>query len=38
MEIVVNSKNFVSIKVSEETVPFQQAQVRIRNLGVRCKK
>jgi len=27
----------VSIKVSEEIVPFQQARVRIPNFGVRCK-
>jgi len=28
----------VSIKVSKEIVPFQQAWVRIPNLGVGCKK
>jgi len=28
----------VSIKVSKEIVPFQQARVRIPNLGARCKK
>jgi len=28
----------VSIKVSKEIVPLQQAQVGIPNLGVRCKK
>jgi len=31
MEIVVHSKNSVSIKVSKEIVPFQQARVRILN-------
>ena len=33
MEIVVRSKNSVSIKVPKETVPFQQARFRIPNLG-----
>jgi len=28
----------VSMKVSKEIVPFQQARVRIPNLGVRLKK
>jgi len=26
------------MKVSKEIIPFQQARVRIPNLGVRCKK
>jgi len=30
MEIIVHSKNSVSLKFSKEVVPFQQAQVRIR--------
>jgi len=39
MEIVVNSKNSsVSIKTLKEIVLFQQARVRIPNLGVQYKK
>jgi len=38
MEILVHSRIFVSIKVSKELAPFQQAQVRIPNFGVQCKK
>jgi len=30
----VHSKNSVSIQISKEIVPFQQARVRIPNLGV----
>ena len=36
MEIVVHSNNSVSNKISKETTPFQQARVRIPNLGVEC--
>jgi len=34
----VQSKTSGSVKVSKEIVPFQEAQVRIPNLVVRCKK
>jgi len=38
MEIVVHSNNWaVSVKVSKEIAPFQQARVRTPNKGVRCK-
>jgi len=36
MEIVVHSINSVSIKISKETTPFQQARATIPNLGVEC--
>jgi len=36
MEIMLHSKNSVSIKILTEIVPFQQVRVRIPNL-VRCK-
>jgi len=38
MEIVVHCKNFPSVRLPKEKEPLQQAQVRIPNLGVRCKK
>jgi len=36
--MVVHSKHSVSIKVSKEIVPFQQARVMTHNLAVRCTK
>jgi len=38
MEIVTQQEFYVSIKLSIEIAPFQQARVRILNLGARCKK
>jgi len=38
MEIVVHSKNSVSIKISKEIAPFQQSRVTIPNLGGQCIK
>jgi len=38
MEVVAHSKNSFSIKIYKEIVSFQQARVRIPNVGVQCIK